>query len=52
MQKILFIHAFTDGRDADPKSGIKNIQEVLNFIKDKNIELASVCGRYYSNGQR
>ena len=42
--KNSFIHAFTDGRDVDPKSGIKNIQEVLNFIKDKNIELASVCG--------
>ena len=46
--KNSFIHAFTDGRDVDPKSGIKNIQEVLNFIEDKNIELASVCGRYYS----
>jgi 2,3-bisphosphoglycerate-independent phosphoglycerate mutase len=44
----VFIHAFTDGRDCDPKSGlgfIKDLQEHLNRSVGK---IASVCGRYYA----
>ena len=44
--KNVFIHAFTDGRDTDPKSGIKHINNL-----EKNChgaKIASVCGRYYS----
>jgi len=44
----VFIHAFTDGRDTDPKSG-------LGFLKDLQLHLnktvgiiASVTGRYYA----
>jgi 2,3-bisphosphoglycerate-independent phosphoglycerate mutase len=44
----VFIHAFTDGRDVDPKSGAGFIEEVLQHIKNQNIELASVVGRYYA----
>lgn len=44
----IFIHAFTDGRDTDPKSGISFINELENFIKDYNAELVSVIGRYYA----
>ncbi len=44
----IYIHAFTDGRDTDPSSGKKYITEFLEFIKDKNISIASVIGRYYS----
>ncbi len=43
-----FIHAFTDGRDVDPHSGKGFIREVLDFIKDKDITLATVVGRYYA----
>jgi 2,3-bisphosphoglycerate-independent phosphoglycerate mutase len=46
--KNVFIHAFTDGRDVDPKSGINFISEIIEFTKDKSAELATVCGRYYS----
>ena len=46
--KKLFIHAFTDGRDVDPKSGSKQISELINYIKDYPAKLASVCGRYYA----
>ena len=46
--KNVFIHAFTDGRDVDPKSGINFISEIIEFTKDKSAELASVCGRYYA----
>jgi 2,3-bisphosphoglycerate-independent phosphoglycerate mutase len=44
----VFIHAFTDGRDTDPKSGlsfITNLQEHLNHSAGK---IATVSGRYYA----
>lgn len=43
-----YIHAFTDGRDCDPKSGLGFIQELLHHIESSNIQLASVIGRYYA----
>jgi 2,3-bisphosphoglycerate-independent phosphoglycerate mutase len=46
--KNTFIHAFTDGRDVDPKSGIDFIQDILNYTQHKNTKLASVIGRYYA----
>jgi 2,3-bisphosphoglycerate-independent phosphoglycerate mutase len=46
--KNVFIHAFTDGRDVDPKSGLNFISELIEFTKNKSAELASLCGRYYS----
>ncbi|TNE63152.1 MAG: 2,3-bisphosphoglycerate-independent phosphoglycerate mutase, partial [Bacteroidetes bacterium] len=44
----VFIHAFTDGRDCDPKSGAGFIAGLEAHIKDQPIQLASVIGRYYS----
>ena len=44
----VFIHGFTDGRDTDPKSGIKFIEMLENKIRNSNIELVSIIGRYYS----
>ena len=44
----VFIHAFTDGRDCDPKSGLAfmvELQQHLNFSVGK---IASVSGRYYA----
>lgn len=46
--KNTFIHAFTDGRDVDPKSGIDFIQDILNYTQHKSVKLASVIGRYYA----
>ncbi len=46
--KNSFIHAFTDGRDVDPMSGIDYIIDIKNHIKNKNTKLASVVGRYYA----
>lgn len=43
-----FIHAFTDGRDTDPKSGLAYIEELDNYCSDKAAKIASVCGRYYA----
>ncbi|HTG66677.1 MAG TPA: 2,3-bisphosphoglycerate-independent phosphoglycerate mutase [Flavobacterium sp.] len=44
----VFIHAFTDGRDVDPKSGKKYIQDLENYIADTPVKIASVIGRYYA----
>lgn len=43
-----FIHAFTDGRDVDPKSGINHIADIESYIENSNTQLASVIGRYYA----
>jgi len=42
-----FIHAFTDGRDCDPKSGAGFVNEVQKHIGGKG-KIASVIGRYYA----
>ncbi|MGB0897410.1 MAG: 2,3-bisphosphoglycerate-independent phosphoglycerate mutase [Flavobacteriaceae bacterium] len=43
-----FIHAFTDGRDVDPKSGVNHITDLQNYLNSSNAKLASVIGRYYA----
>lgn len=44
----VYIHAFTDGRDSDPKSGTIFIQKIIKKIKNTSIKLASISGRYYA----
>src|SRR5690554_83601 len=45
----VYVHAFTDGRDVDPKSGLMHVQHLQQFMKDNDIgKLASVVGRYYA----
>ncbi|MFM7216828.1 MAG: 2,3-bisphosphoglycerate-independent phosphoglycerate mutase [Bacteroidota bacterium] len=46
--KDVFVHAFTDGRDTDPKSGIRFIQELEDHLKNNAGRIASVIGRYYA----
>jgi len=43
-----FVHAFTDGRDVDPKSGKGFLIDLDQFCSDKNTKLATVVGRYYA----
>jgi len=43
-----FIHAFTDGRDTDPKSGNHFLQQLQNGTKNTSTKIASVVGRYYA----
>ena len=45
--KEVFIHAFTDGRDTDPKSGLDYITNMQSFLNDSVGKIASVSGRYY-----
>lgn len=44
----VFLHAFTDGRDTDPKSGKGFIEDMQNFMDNNIGTLASVTGRYYA----
>ncbi|WP_318309801.1 2,3-bisphosphoglycerate-independent phosphoglycerate mutase [Flagellimonas crocea] len=43
-----FVHAFTDGRDVDPKSGKGFLVDLVNYCSDKKAKLATVIGRYYA----
>jgi len=43
-----FIHAFMDGRDTDPKGGFGYLKNVLQYIDNQKVKLASVIGRYYA----
>jgi len=47
LEKV-FIHAFTDGRDVDPKSGTGFIGDIVDHIKGTSVKLATIIGRYYS----
>jgi len=47
LEKV-YIHAFTDGRDVDPKSGVQFISDIENHIKNTHVKLASIIGRYYA----
>jgi len=44
----VFVHAFTDGRDVDPKSGKGYIQDLENYLQNTTAKIASVVGRYYA----
>jgi 2,3-bisphosphoglycerate-independent phosphoglycerate mutase len=43
-----FVHAFTDGRDVDPKSGFGFITELESRLEESSVQLATVTGRYYA----
>lgn len=44
----VFIHAFTDGRDCSPTSGVGFIKRLEDHIEGTKIKIASVIGRYYA----
>jgi 2,3-bisphosphoglycerate-independent phosphoglycerate mutase len=46
--KNVFLHAFTDGRDCDPKSGKHFIETIQNYMKETTGELATITGRYFA----
>ena len=48
-QSQVFIHAFTDGRDTDPKSGLGFIKDLQSHLdKTGTGKISSVSGRYYA----
>ena len=45
----VFLHAFTDGRDTSPNSGLKYVRQVEAKMKEMGVgRIASVSGRYYA----
>jgi len=43
-----YLHAFTDGRDVDPKSGVGFVERILTKLSATGGQLASIIGRYYA----
>lgn len=46
--KQVFVHAFTDGRDTDPKSGAGFLKDLQNHLDQTTGSIATVIGRYYA----
>jgi 2,3-bisphosphoglycerate-independent phosphoglycerate mutase len=44
----VYVHAFTDGRDCDPKSGVGFIETLEQHLENQPVKLATVIGRYYA----
>ncbi len=44
----VFIHAFTDGRDCDPNSGLEQLKGLENHLAHSAGQIATVIGRYYA----
>lgn len=44
----VYIHAFTDGRDTDPKSGIHFLKELQEHLDKTTGKIATITGRYYA----
>lgn len=44
----VYVHAFTDGRDCDPKSGLGFISSLQDHMKKTTGKIASITGRYFA----
>ncbi len=44
----VFIHAFTDGRDTDPKSGLEFLTNLQEHLDKTTGKIATITGRYYA----
>jgi len=47
LEKV-FIHAFTDGRDTDPKGGLAYLTDLSQHLEKTTGKIATVVGRYYA----
>jgi len=47
LEKV-FVHAITDGRDTDPRSGLAYLTELKDHLKKSTGKIASLVGRYYT----
>jgi 2,3-bisphosphoglycerate-independent phosphoglycerate mutase len=46
--KNVLVHAFTDGRDTDPKSGLGFLTDLKEHLKTSTGDIATITGRYYA----
>jgi 2,3-bisphosphoglycerate-independent phosphoglycerate mutase len=44
----VYIHAFTDGRDVDPKSAQTDLANLMAYTEKSKAKIATVIGRYYA----
>lgn len=44
----VFVHAFTDGRDTDPKGGVAYLRDLQRHMAETTGSLATITGRYYA----
>ena len=44
----VLVHAFTDGRDTDPKSGLGFLTDLQNHLNNTTGTIATITGRYYA----
>jgi 2,3-bisphosphoglycerate-independent phosphoglycerate mutase len=44
----VYIHAFTDGRDTDPKSGLNFLEDLHQHLEKTTGKIATITGRYYA----
>ncbi len=44
----VFVHAFTDGRDTDPKGGVDYLRDLQHHMAETTGTLATITGRYYA----
>ncbi|MEO1256550.1 MAG: 2,3-bisphosphoglycerate-independent phosphoglycerate mutase, partial [Bacteroidota bacterium] len=44
----VYIHAFTDGRDTDPKGGVNYLKELQHHMAETTGSIATITGRYYA----
>lgn len=44
----VYIHAFTDGRDTDPKSGLGYLDDLQQHLEHSTGTIATITGRYYA----
>jgi 2,3-bisphosphoglycerate-independent phosphoglycerate mutase len=47
LEKV-FIHAITDGRDTDPRSGYNYVKELQQHLDNSAGKIATLIGRYYT----
>jgi 2,3-bisphosphoglycerate-independent phosphoglycerate mutase len=44
----VYVHAFTDGRDTDPKSGLNLLEDLHQHLEKTTGKIATITGRYYA----
>ena len=44
----VYLHVFTDGRDTDPKGGLKYVTDLQQHLNNTVGKIATVSGRYYA----
>ncbi|MBC8201858.1 MAG: 2,3-bisphosphoglycerate-independent phosphoglycerate mutase [Planctomycetes bacterium] len=47
-EATVYIHIITDGRDCSPSAGLGFVESLEEYIRGKNIKIATVTGRYWA----